>query len=143
MIRLFLSYKNNQLERIENQFVFDKALASLIESDPYRCFETITKNKFLSDKSRIIVPNTQTSKLDLPSPIEIGNKVRMAIQAWVKGLTNDSQFVIPLTMPFTRDGNFPKIGVRFTTEPLKTDPPMVTNQECLWTEIAFGTGDLI
>jgi hypothetical protein len=142
LIRLFLSYKNNQLERIENQFVFDKALASLIESDPYRCFETITKNKFLSDKSRIIVPNTQTSKLDLPSPIEIGNKVRMAIQAWVKGLTNDSQFAIPLTMPFTRDGNFPKIGVRFTTEPLKTDPPMVTNQECLWTE-AFGTGDLI
>ena len=51
LIRLFLSYKNNQLERIENQFVFDKALASLIESDPYRCFETITKNKFLSAQS--------------------------------------------------------------------------------------------
>ena len=46
-------------------------------------------------------------------------------------------------MPFTRDGNFPKIGVRFTIKPLETDPPMVTNEVCLWTEISFGNGALI
>ena len=97
----------------------------------------------LSDQSRILITQDQINNIDIPPPIEVGNKVRMAIQAWVKGLTDNSQFAIPLTMPFTRDGSFPKIGVRFTTEPLKTDPPMVTNQVCLWTVIAFGDGDLI
>jgi len=143
LIKQFLSYKSNELFKPENQFDFDDFLTSLIASDPYQAFELIQKNKVLSDQSRILITQDQINNVDIPSPIEVGNRVRMAIQAWVKGLTNNSQFAIPLTMPFTRDGNCPKIGARFTTEPLKTDPPMVTNQKCLWTEIAFGDGDLI
>ena len=143
LIKQFLSYKTNELFKLENQADFDNFLTSLIASDPYQTFELIHKNKVLSDQSRIFITQDQINNVNVPSPIEVGNKVRMAIQAWVKGLTNDSQFAIPLTMPFTRDGNFPKIGVRFTIKPLETDPLMVTNQVCLWTEISFGNGGLI
>jgi len=143
LIKQLLLYKSNELFKLENQADLDSFLTSLIASDPYQAFELIHKNKVLSDQSRIFITQDQLNNVDISSPIEVGNKVRIAIQAWVKGLTNNSQFTIPLTMPFTKDGRFPKIGVRFTIKPLETDPPMVTNQVCLWTEISFGNGDLI
>jgi len=143
LIKQFLSYKSNELFKLENQADLDSFLTSLIASDPYQAFELIHKNKVLSDQSCIFIAQDQINNVDIPSPIEVGNKIRMAIQAWLKGLTNNSEFAIPLTMPFTRDGSFPKIGVCFTIKPLETDPPMVTNQVCLRTVIAFGYGDLI
>lgn len=137
LIRQFISYKSIELQREENQFSVDNILGFLIKSEPYQAFDLIRKSKVLSDESRILITQYQNN-VDLPSPIEIGNKVQMAIKSWIKGLTNNSQFDIPLNMPFIRDGNFPKIGTQLTIKPLQTESSVISNERCVWVQIAFG-----